>query len=114
MAGISTHVLDLSTGTAAAGVEVTLELWSEGEGWWVMGSATTDDDGRLRELLPPGRRLLPGTYRLTFGAGAYFRTRGVESFHPEVAVVFRVRDAAQHHHVPLLLAPWGYSTYRGC
>ena len=113
MAGISTHVLDLSTGTPAGGVGVTLELWSEGEGWWVMGSAKTDDDGRLRDLLPSGRRLLPGTYRLTFGAGEYFRGRGVESFHPEVTVVFRVRDAASHHHVPLLLAPWGYSTYRG-
>jgi 5-hydroxyisourate hydrolase len=113
MAGISTHVLDLSTGDPAAGVEVTLELWSEGEGWWVLGSATTDDDGRLRDLVPAGRRLLPGTYRLTFASGTYFRNRGVESFHPEVTIVFRVRDASRHHHVPLLIAPWGYTTYRG-
>ncbi|HEX5759833.1 MAG TPA: hydroxyisourate hydrolase [Thermoanaerobaculia bacterium] len=112
MSGLSTHVLDLASGRPAAGVQVALEAWSEG-GWEVLGTAATDPDGRVRELLPPARVLGVGLYRLTFAAGDYFRARGVESFHPEVAVVFQVREPVAHHHVPLLLAPWGYTTYRG-
>ena len=112
-AGLSTHVLDLAAGTPAAGVAVALEVWTEGEGWQALGSAATDADGRVQELLPPGRALAAATYRLTFAAADYFRARGIESFHPEVAVVFRVGDPERHHHVPLLLAPWGYTTYRG-
>ena len=112
MAGLSTHVLDLATGRPAAGLQVALETWSDG-GWEVLGTASTGPDGRIRELLPGGRSLDTALYRLTFAAGDYFHARGVESFHPEVAVVFQVRDPLVHHHVPLLLAPWGYTTYRG-
>ncbi len=110
MNGITTHILDLSLGTAAAGVGVTLER-AESDGWSRVGSATTDADGRVREAfsMPPA----PGRYRLTFATGEYFAARGITSFHPEVAVVFAVRTAGQHHHVPLLLSPFGYSTYRG-
>jgi 5-hydroxyisourate hydrolase len=77
----------------------------------VLSRATTDADGRVRDAFAAVP--VAGRYRLTFATGAWFAARGVESFHPEVSVVFEVRDARQHHHVPLLLSPFGYSTYRG-
>jgi 5-hydroxyisourate hydrolase / 2-oxo-4-hydroxy-4-carboxy-5-ureidoimidazoline decarboxylase len=110
--GITTHVLDTARGKPAAGVPVLLEI-RDGEGWRELGRAATDGDGRARGLLPEGTALVPGTYRITFDTGAYFRGQEAEGFYPEAAVVFEVRDAAQHHHVPLLLSPYGYSTYRG-
>lgn len=112
MAGITTHVLDTSRGRPAAGVAVSLELLS-GDEWRMIGSGTTDDDGRLRNLLDGQQDVVEGLYRLVFATGAYFATRGVEHFFPEVTIVFRIDDPAQHHHVPLLLSPYGYSTYRG-
>ena len=108
---VTTHVLDTSSGRPASGVEVRLET-RDGEGWRELGSGRTDADGRARELLGQGH-LEPGIFRLRFATGEYFRALGVESFHPEVAVVFRVKDPSQHHHVPLLLSPFGYTTYRG-
>ena len=107
---ITTHVLDLGTGTPAAGIAVTLECRS-GDGWARIAQATTDADGRVREAFADARDA--GRYRLTFATGAYFAARGVTSFHPEVTVVFEVREAGRHHHVPLLLSAFGYSTYRG-
>ncbi len=112
MSGITTHVLDTSRGRPASGVPVVLEIRSE-EGWREIGRAETDTDGRARQLLPAGSALSTGTYRLTFGTGTYFQAEGTEGFYPEAAIVFHVRDAAQHYHVPLLLSPYGYSTYRG-
>lgn len=112
MSGLSTHVLDLSRGRPAAGVAVRLEML-RAESWVTLAEATTNDDGRIARLLPEGTALVPGDYRLTFDTAAYFRGHGVESFHPTVTVAFTVRDAEQHHHVPLLLSPYGYSTYRG-
>ncbi len=112
MSGITTHVLDTSRGRPAAGVPVTLEAKGEG-GWRVVGRGATDADGRLRDLTPPDFRLSEGDYRLTFDAGAYFAGAGAEGFYTEVVVAFVVRDAAAHYHVPLLLSPYGYSTYRG-
>ncbi len=112
MSGITTHVLDTSRGRPASGVPVLLEIREE-DGWREIGRALTDDDGRVRQLLPAGSSLTPGVYRLTFDLDRYFTAREVESFYPEAAIVFHVRDAAQHHHVPLLLSPFGYSTYRG-
>ena len=112
MSGITTHVLDTSRGKPASGVPVLLEIQEEG-GWREIGRAVTDDDGRVRQLLPPGSPLIPGIYRLTFDLDRYFVARDIEGFYPEAAIVFHVRDAAQHHHVPLLLSPFGYSTYRG-
>ena len=109
MLTITTHVLDLTTGAPAAGVAVTLELEADGR-WESHGRAVTDPDGRVREAF--GGLTGAGRFRLTFGTGAYFAARGVASFHPEVVVVFEVREA-RHHHVPLLLSPFGYSTYRG-
>jgi 5-hydroxyisourate hydrolase len=116
MSAISTHVLDTSQGRPAAGVTVTLEIRSvKGgvENWEPLGRGETDADGRVKNLLPAGVRLAAATCRLTFDTGAYFSARGVESFYPSVTVVFSIRDATQHYHVPLLLSPYGYSTYRG-
>jgi 5-hydroxyisourate hydrolase len=110
MTGITTHILDLTAGGPAAGVAVTLEQ-ANVTGWTVLSRATTDADGRVRDAFAPVPAA--GRYRLTFATGAWFAARGIESFHPEVSVVFEVRDARQHHHVPLLLSPFGYSTYRG-
>ena len=112
MSGITTHVLDIARGRPAAGVPVTLEA-RDGAGWRVIGQGETDADGRLRDLLPPDFQLSVGDYRLTFGAGAYFAASGAEGFYTEVVVSFVVRDPAAHYHVPLLLSPYGYSTYRG-
>lgn len=112
MSGITTHVLDTARGRPASGVPVVLEIRSSG-GWREIGRSETDADGRVRRLLPEGAPLAADTYRLTFDVGRYFASQGVEGFYPEAAIVFVVRDAAQHHHVPLLLSPYGYSTYRG-
>ena len=112
MSGITTHVLDTARGRPAAGVPVTLEA-KAGGGWAVVGRGATDADGRLRDLAPPDFRLAEGEYRLTFEAGAYFEASGAEGFYTEVVVAFVVRDAGAHYHVPLLLSPYGYSTYRG-
>ncbi|HEX6185079.1 MAG TPA: hydroxyisourate hydrolase [Pyrinomonadaceae bacterium] len=112
MSGITTHVLDTSRGRPAAGVPVTLETKLD-DGWRTLGRGATDSDGRLRDLLPPNFQLTEGDYRLTFDVGAYFAASGAEGFYTEVVVSFVVRDAAAHYHVPLLLSPYGYSTYRG-
>ena len=82
-------------------------------GWQQLGAGRTDADGRLRTLLPEGVALEAAVYRLTFDTEVYFEAEGVEGFYPEAAIVFAVNDAAQHYHVPLLLSPFGYSTYRG-
>lgn len=111
MTSITTHILDTSKGRPAGGVLVALEIRS-GETFRELGRGMTDADGRLKTLLPPGQ-LVCGTYRLTFQTGAYFAHHGVEAFYPEVTIDFEVRDPTQHYHVPLLLNPYGYSTYRG-
>ena len=104
---LSTHVLDATSGRPAAGVQVTLEQ-ATGTGWTPAGQGQTGPDGRLR--LPGGE---PGIYRITFGSGEYFRAHGATSFYPEVTITFQVTDADEHYHVPLLLSPFAYSTYRG-
>ena len=111
MSAITTHVLDTSLGKPAAGVPALLEKQS-GEGAWTeAGRGVTDDDGRIRDLLKSP--LEAGIYRLTFDTAGYFEARNTPSFFPQVIIVFEVRNAGQHHHVPLLLSPFGYSTYRG-
>ena len=112
MSGITTHVLDIARGRPAAGVPVTLESKTEA-GWTTVGRGATDRDGRLRELAPPDFVLSEGEYRLTVDAGSYFDTLGAEGFYTEVVVSFVIRDASAHYHVPLLLSPYGYTTYRG-
>ena len=113
MSAITTHVLDTARGRPAEGVPVLLETQEAGGGWRVVGGGRTDADGRLRDLLPPGHALVAGAYRLTFGTAEYFAAHATSAFYPFVAVVFAVQDAAEHYHVPLLLSPYGYSTYRG-
>ena len=112
MSGLSTHVLDTAIGRPAAGIAVRLEV-EEGAGWRELAHAATNADGRVAQLLPVGTALALATYRLTFDVAAYQAARGAAGFYPYVTIVFTVRDAAQHHHVPLLLSPFGYSTYRG-
>jgi 5-hydroxyisourate hydrolase len=105
---LSTHVLDTQRGRPAAKVPVRLDR-HDGQTWEPLAEEPTDADGRVRAL--PADR--PGTYRLRFGTGPYFAGLGTETFYPEVAVVFTITDAAEHYHVPLLVSPYGYSTYRG-
>jgi 5-hydroxyisourate hydrolase len=112
MSAITTHVLDLAKGRPAAGVPIALAR-REGASWRELGKGATDADGRLRTLLPDGAPLEAGVYRLVFDTAAYFAAQRVDGFSPEVSVVFEVKDAGTHHHVPLLLSPFGYSTYRG-
>jgi 5-hydroxyisourate hydrolase len=112
MSAITTHVLDLSTGRPAAGVDVVLHMLEGDAAWRELGRGATDEDGRLRTLLPSGAPVGAGTYRLVFDTGAYFARRSTRSFYPHVIVVFSV-TAEPHYHVPLLLSPFGYSTYRG-
>jgi 5-hydroxyisourate hydrolase len=110
---ITTHVLDTARGCPAAGVPVLLETRYKVRSWRSLGRGSTDDNGRLSVTLPEDFQLTEGDYRLTFDAGAYFRASGVEGFYTEVIVGFVVRDVAAHYHVPLLLSPYGYTTYRG-
>jgi 5-hydroxyisourate hydrolase len=112
MGSISTHVLDVALGRPAARVPVTLETAGTST-CETLTTTMTDDNGRVAALLPAGHQLRAGLYRLTFDTGAYFRARNVDGFFPEVAILFEVRDDSQHYHVPLLLSPFGYSTYRG-
>jgi 5-hydroxyisourate hydrolase len=105
MAGITTHVLDTAKGKPAQGVAITLEVLRTK--WEVVGRGATDADGRLRTLTE-GKALERAQYRLTFATDGYNK-----GFFPEVVITFRVDDVTQHYHVPLLLSPFGYSTYRG-
>jgi 5-hydroxyisourate hydrolase len=107
MSAITTHVLDTARGRPAAGVAVTLE---RGPDWTEVGSGRTGDDGRLAELGSPEA---PGPYRLRFDTGAWFEAAGTPAFFPEVTIQFTVERPGEHHHVPLLLSPFGYTTYRG-
>lgn len=103
---LSTHVLDAVTGAPAAGIVVTLTNYAGTE----LASAATDDDGRIGKLdadLPAGR------YRLHFDTGSYFAAQSVPAFYPEIVVAFEITDAGAKHHVPVLLSPYAYSTYRG-
>ena len=110
---ISTHVLDTARGRPAADMPVVLEQVSASGARREVGRGSTDGDGRVRELMASGMTLEAGTYCLTFECANYFATAGIEGFYPRVLILFTVRDPEQHHHVPLLLSPYGYSTYRG-
>ncbi|MGH7131765.1 MAG: hydroxyisourate hydrolase [Phycisphaerales bacterium] len=113
MSGISTHVLDVTKGVAAAGIALTLERAASAGAWTRIADARTDADGRVKSLLPAGTALAAGTYRLSFETGAYWKAAGFDSFHPRVEVTFTILDPTRHHHVPLLMSPYGYTTYRG-
>jgi 5-hydroxyisourate hydrolase len=104
-AAITTHVLDTARGCPAAGVSIVLESADGAR----VGAGTTDADGRMKDL----GSVEPGHYRLTFDTGGYFAAGGQDGFYPEVVVNFTVAQDEDHYHVPLLLNPYGYSTYRG-
>ena len=112
MSGITTHVLDTARGRPAARVSVILENRAADGAWVKVGSGATDADGRLRNLTE-GKHLEPGVFRLTFDTQSYFRGLRVDAFFPEVSITFEIEDPSEHYHVPLLLSPFGYSTYRG-
>ena len=113
---ITTHVLDTALGVPAAGVALLLERREEG-GWRRLGGGETNSDGRCASLQAAGSRPQAGEYRLSFATGAYLGEPAVSAFYPSVAITFRISAeqaaAGQHFHVPLLLSPFGYSTYRG-
>jgi 5-hydroxyisourate hydrolase len=108
---ITTHVLDTAVGRPGRAIAIELDRYHGGS-WIQVGAGTTDDDGRLRTLTPAGE-LATGTYRLRFHTAAYFLAQQHAGFFPVVEIQFIVADGAQHYHVPLLLSPYGYSTYRG-
>jgi 5-hydroxyisourate hydrolase len=112
MSAITTHVLDTARGRPAAGVPVTLEVEAAG-GWILLGKGTTNADGRISALMPDETSIEAGVYRLIFDTSTYFAGNNVPAFYPQVTVVFKIENTDQHYHVPLLLSPFGYSTYRG-
>jgi 5-hydroxyisourate hydrolase len=105
---LSTHVLDATTGVPAVGIGVRVETRHD-DHWHAGPEHRTDQDGRITGFDAPG----PGIHRIRFDTGGYFAARGIETFYPEVAITFVVNDAAGHYHVPLLLSPFAFSTYRG-
>jgi 5-hydroxyisourate hydrolase len=109
MSAITTHVLDTALGRPAEGVPVRLESVSDGV--TTLGTGTTNADGRIVDLGP--ERVPAGSYRLVFDTAAYFAATGQSGFFPEVTLTFALTDSEQHYHVPLLLSPFAYSTYRG-
>ena len=107
---VTTHALDAVTGRPASGVEVTLEQQGT-NGWQLVVSGNTDRDGRISDFGPVD--LEPGVYRVRFGTAAYFASLSQPTFYPEVIIPFNLTEPDAHYHVPLLLSPYAFSTYRG-
>jgi 5-hydroxyisourate hydrolase len=110
---ISTHVLDTAQGKPAKNVPVRLERQESNSEWRVLNVLRTDSDGRCAHLLPENEVLVAGIYRLAFDTAGYYLAQGVQGLYPVVEVTFQVRDGESHFHIPLLLSPHGYTTYRG-
>ncbi len=113
MSGISTHVLDTARGVPARDVPVRLERQESPDSWRLLASASTDQDGRCSQLLPDGPNLPAGHYRLSFDTERYFAAQEIRGLYPSVQITFTVRAGEAHFHIPLLLSPCGYTTYRG-
>ena len=113
MMRVSTHVLDIAQGQPAKDVPVRLERQEAARSWRLLASSRTDQDGRCAQLLPENEELTPGVYRLGFDTAAYFSARKHDGMYPLVEIVFHVRNGEEHFHIPLLLSPNGYTTYRG-
>lgn len=109
---ITVHVLDSSRGKPAVGLAVVLER-AKGDEWQSVGQDKTDANGRIDKLLPGDKPLAAGVYRLRFETGAYFAESKTKTFYPHVVITFEVENPKEHYHVPLILSPFGYSTYRG-
>jgi 5-hydroxyisourate hydrolase len=112
MSQITTHILDIAAGSPARNVPITLFAMRDGQ-WQQVGTGHTNDDGRIPDLCPAGEVMAAGDYRMHFATADYFKARGDEVFYPWADVVFRIGGDGQHYHIPLLLSPFGYSTYRG-
>ena len=113
MSAITTHVLDTTTGKPGAGIPIVLERKTHSAGWQAIAEGMTDIDGRANDLLSTREAFLPGHYRLIFEIGSYYLMNSIECFFPQITINFVVKDPMQHYHVPLVLSPFGYSTYRG-
>ncbi len=113
MSAITTHILDTSLGRPAEGVSIVLEIQKGDDNWEEIGCGVTDNDGRLRTLISSAASLQTGVYRISFDVADYFSQQQRESFYTVISIVFVVRDNSEHYHIPLLLNPFGYSTYRG-
>jgi 5-hydroxyisourate hydrolase len=113
MKHISTHILDMVQGKPAKDLLVRLEKQNTPGGWRLLASVRTDQDGRCAQLLPEGDDLSAGVYRLVFDTGSYYALQRVDTLYPVVEVTFRAREGESHFHIPLLLSPNGYTTYRG-
>lgn len=109
---ITTHVLDTTRGKPARGIRISLEK-KQRKTWMKLASGKTNADGRIMDLLSPGFNLSVGVYRMKFETSAYFKSMRSKSFYPYIEITFEIEDTAAHYHVPLLLNPFGYSTYRG-
>lgn len=107
---ITTHVLDTANGRPAAGIRITLERHENGE-WEELAGGNTNNDGRITDWLPSDRPAKPGMYRATFKVSSYFGND--EGFYSDIPIIFHVRNTDEHYHIPLLLSPFGYTTYRG-
>lgn len=111
MSPITTHILDTAIGKPAAGINIDLFIQNDNE-WEKVGSGTTDNDGRVKDLMSVGE-LKAGTYKIKFYVGSYFAKSGTSGFYNEIPIEFCIKETSSHYHVPLLLNPFGYSTYRG-
>lgn len=109
---ISVHVLNLQTGLPNDGVKVVLEK-QEGDQWMKLSDGITNQDGRISALYPTGEKIVPGNYKITFETGDYYKNHNQNTFFTNVPVVIQISKVDGHYHIPLLLSPYGYSTYRG-
>lgn len=112
MSQVTTHILDTSLGEPASNVEVQLYSYSNNE-WNELGQGKTDSDGRVTNLIDSDQSLEAGEYKLRFEIASHYSSNNTESFYPFIDIVFKISAGGQHYHVPLLLNPFGYSTYRG-
>lgn len=113
MTGLSTHILDTSKGQPAVDVAIVLEYSSDKNTWREINRTLTNADGRVSNLLPSNNNLQAGFYRLTFDTSSYFSKAGITGFYPWVTIIVEIKEPCQHYHVPLLISPFAYSTYRG-
>ena len=108
---ITTHALDTRSGKPAQGLPITLLNYIDGA-WVELNGGVTNNDGRITDLLKPGS-LKPGLYQMNFDTETYHKSQGIVGFYPEVVITFEIKQTDEHYHIPLLLSPYGYSTYRG-
>jgi 5-hydroxyisourate hydrolase len=113
MSPITTHVLDTTLGKPGRGIAVVVEIGLDDGSWTELACGVTDGDGRIAQFSPPLKAPKPGLYRVRFFTAAYFRAMEVQGFYPEVDVIVQIDEPDQHYHIPLLLSPFGYTTYRG-